>query len=69
LGLSQLVAAKSHNSPKNVLPKTDAPEAVHRVIRIQTFTLVWMSAEAAVSPGAAWAARSPAILSFGGSPS
>ena len=50
----------------NVLPNTIAPEAVHRVIRIQAFTLIWMSAEAVVSLGAAWAARSPALLSFGG---
>jgi divalent metal cation (Fe/Co/Zn/Cd) transporter len=37
-----------------------------RILRIQTFTLVWMSAEAAVSLAAAWTARSPALLAFGG---
>lgn len=47
-------------------PKILAPETAGRVIRIQTLTLVWMSVEAAVSLGAAWMARSPALLGFGG---
>ena len=34
--------------------------------RIQTFTIVWMSAEAALSLWAAWMARSPALAGFGG---
>src|SRR6202142_28833 len=34
--------------------------------RIQTFTIVWMSAEAAVSLWAAWTAHSPALAAFGG---
>ena len=46
--------------------KSLSPETGRRVIRIQTLTLVWMSVEAAVSLGAAWAARSPALLGFGG---
>lgn len=37
-----------------------------RVIQLQAFTLVWMSVEAVVSMGAAWKARSPALLGFGG---
>jgi Co/Zn/Cd efflux system component len=37
-----------------------------RVIRIQGLTLVWMTVEAVVSLGAAWFARSPALLGFGG---
>lgn len=37
-----------------------------RVVRLQIITLVWMAAEAAVSIGAAWHARSPALLAFGG---
>jgi len=41
-------------------------EVLQRVIRIQTFTLVWMGVEAVVSLGAAWMARSPALLAFGG---
>lgn len=46
--------------------KTLAPESTRRVIQIQALTLIWMSVEAAVSLGAAWAARSPALVSFGG---
>lgn len=48
------------------LSDTFAPEIARRVIRIQAFTVLWMSAEAAVSLAAAWAAHSPALLSFGG---
>jgi len=48
------------------LPQTLAPDTERRIIRIQALTLIWMTVEAAVSLGAAWAARSPALLSFGG---
>jgi divalent metal cation (Fe/Co/Zn/Cd) transporter len=37
-----------------------------RIRRVQTITIVWMSAEAAVSLFAAWRARSPGLLAFGG---
>lgn len=37
-----------------------------RVRRVQTFTVVWMSAEAALSLFAAWRARSLALFAFGG---
>ena len=47
-------------------PSTFPLETTRRVIRIQTLTLVWMSIEAAVSLFAAWRARSPALLAFGG---
>jgi divalent metal cation (Fe/Co/Zn/Cd) transporter len=46
--------------------KTAPPDVVRRIIRIQTITLIWMSVEATVSLGAAWTARSPALLAFGG---
>jgi len=36
------------------------------VLWIQTLTLIWMSLEAGVSLVAAWTARSPALLAFGG---
>ena len=45
---------------------TTPPEVLQRVIWIQTLTLIWMSMEAVVSLGAAWLARSPALLAFGG---
>jgi divalent metal cation (Fe/Co/Zn/Cd) transporter len=47
-------------------PNTFPSEITRRVIRIQALTLVWMSVEAVVSLGAAWAASSPALLGFGG---
>ena len=42
------------------------PDVLRRILRIQVFTLIWMSVEAAVSLGAAWRAHSPALLAFGG---
>jgi divalent metal cation (Fe/Co/Zn/Cd) transporter len=54
------------NAPVSATPKTFAPETARRVIRIQVLTLIWMSVEAVVSLGAAWMARSPALLGFGG---
>ena len=39
---------------------------IRRVRRIQAITIVWMSVEALVSLFAAWRARSPALLAFGG---
>ena len=46
--------------------KTIPPEVLQRVIWIQNLTIIWMSVEAVVSLGAAWMARSPALLAFGG---
>jgi len=37
-----------------------------RVLRLQAFTILWMTLEAAISLGSAWKARSPALLAFGG---
>ena len=42
------------------------PEAIRRIQRVQTVTIAWMSVEALVSLFAAWRARSPALLAFGG---
>ncbi|MGH7870305.1 MAG: cation transporter [Candidatus Dormibacteraceae bacterium] len=42
------------------------PDALRRIRRVQTVTIAWMSVEAAVSLLAAWRARSPALLAFGG---
>jgi divalent metal cation (Fe/Co/Zn/Cd) transporter len=41
-------------------------DAVRRIRRIQAATIIWMGVEAAVSLSAAWIARSPALLAFGG---
>ena len=37
-----------------------------QVVRLQVLTLVWMAAEAVIALAAAWRARSPALLGFGG---
>ena len=42
------------------------PEAIRRIQRVQTVIIAWMSVEAVVSLFAAWRARSPALLAFGG---
>ena len=42
-----------------------APDAIRRIQRVQTVTIVWMSVEAAVSLFAEWRARSPSLLAFG----
>jgi divalent metal cation (Fe/Co/Zn/Cd) transporter len=47
-------------------PEKPPPKVLQHVIWIQTLTLIWMSVEAVVSIGAAWMARSPALLAFGG---
>ncbi len=41
-------------------------DIIRRIQRIQTVTIVWMTVEAGVSLSAAWMARSPALLAFGG---
>jgi divalent metal cation (Fe/Co/Zn/Cd) transporter len=43
-----------------------APGLLRRVVRLQVLTIVWMSIEAIVALVAAWTARSPALLGFGG---
>jgi divalent metal cation (Fe/Co/Zn/Cd) transporter len=42
------------------------PQVLRRVLWIQTLTLIWMGVEAVASLAAAWMARSPALLAFGG---
>ncbi len=42
------------------------PDVLRRVLRLQVLTIVWMTVEAAIALAAAWAARSPALLGFGG---
>jgi divalent metal cation (Fe/Co/Zn/Cd) transporter len=50
----------------SVNEQVTSPEVLRRVIRIETLTLLWMSVEVAASLAAAWKARSPALLAFGG---
>ena len=63
---AELLTEQMHNAPVSAQPQTFPLEITRRIIRIQTLTLVWMSIEAVVSLGAAWMARSPALLGFGG---
>jgi divalent metal cation (Fe/Co/Zn/Cd) transporter len=44
-------------------PRQDTTRLIQR---IQTVTILWMTVEASVSLSAAWMARSPALLAFGG---
>jgi divalent metal cation (Fe/Co/Zn/Cd) transporter len=55
-----------HNAPVSASSKTFPPEIARRIVQIQVPTIVWMSVEAVVSLGAAWIARSTALLGFGG---
>lgn len=48
------------------IPSLDASSVLWRVRRLQIITIAWMIAEAVVSLSAAWLARSPALLAFGG---
>ena len=41
-------------------------DTFRRIRQIQTVTIAWMTVESAVSLAAAWIARSPALLAFGG---
>lgn len=41
-------------------------DVLRRIVRLQGLTILWMSVEVIVALGAAWAARSPALLGFGG---
>jgi|SRR5579875_151071 len=45
---------------------TPAPDNLRRIIQLQTLTILWMTVEVVVALGTAWAARSPALLAFGG---
>jgi divalent metal cation (Fe/Co/Zn/Cd) transporter len=52
--------------PADLQIPTEDKDIVWRIRRIQVFTIVWMSIEAALSLLAAWMARSPSLLAFGG---
>jgi divalent metal cation (Fe/Co/Zn/Cd) transporter len=49
----------------SVLP-APASATLQRIRQIQAITIGWMSAEAVLSLAAAWMARSPVLLAFGG---
>jgi divalent metal cation (Fe/Co/Zn/Cd) transporter len=49
-----------------VMPQIASADSIRRIQGVQTITIAWMSVEAVVSLFAAWRARSPALLAFGG---
>lgn len=55
-----------HNAVMASVLQIVPPDAIRRIQRVQTVTIAWMSVEALVSLFAAWKARSPALLAFGG---
>jgi divalent metal cation (Fe/Co/Zn/Cd) transporter len=48
------------------VPQIPKQDTFRRIQQIQAMTICWMTVEAAVSLAAAWMARSPALLAFGG---
>ncbi len=64
--ISPSAPARMHNAAVPAPPSKFPLETAREIVRIQILTVVWMSVEAAVSLGAAWSARSPALLGFGG---
>jgi divalent metal cation (Fe/Co/Zn/Cd) transporter len=55
-----------NNSRMGSVPHIRTQEAVSRIQRLQAITVGWMVVETGVSLWAAWNARSPALLAFGG---
>jgi len=55
-----------HNLPLTASSHTITEPIRRSVVRLQTLTLIWMLVEALVALSAAWMARSPALLGFGG---
>jgi divalent metal cation (Fe/Co/Zn/Cd) transporter len=50
----------------SIVAAPPAPDLLRRVARLQVLTIAWMTVEAIVALVAAWTARSPALLGFGG---
>jgi divalent metal cation (Fe/Co/Zn/Cd) transporter len=48
------------------MPQIGTQDTFRRICGVQAVTIAWMSVEAVVSLFAAWRARSPALLAFGG---
>jgi len=59
---SAYAIAATHTVIMPAEESTTPPELLQRVIWIQSLTLISMSMEVVVSLGAAWMARSPALL-------
>src|SRR5215472_10534148 len=50
------------NARLQILPVS----ALHRIHKLQAITIAWMTVEVMIASMAAWRARSPALLAFGG---
>jgi len=61
-----LLADLSHNDTVHTAHISTPSQIRRRILWIQTFTVVWMTAEGGVALASAWKARSPALLGFGG---
>ena len=62
----QSTTAGWHNPSVVSIVQIPTKDTLKHIQRIQTFTIAWMSVEAALSLWAAWTARSPALAAFGG---
>jgi len=49
-----------------VASPASSTDVSRRVLRLQAFTILWMTLEAAISLGSAWNSHSPALFAFGG---
>jgi hypothetical protein len=55
-----------HNAFVASIVQIPTKDTLKSIQRIQTVTIAWMSVEAVLSLWAAWMARSPALVAFGG---
>jgi divalent metal cation (Fe/Co/Zn/Cd) transporter len=61
-----VVCVMAQSCSMSSVPPISKQDTFRRIRQIQTATIVWMTVEAAASLAAAWMARSPALLAFGG---
>jgi divalent metal cation (Fe/Co/Zn/Cd) transporter len=54
------------NNQMAIANPTSLTDVSSQVLRLQVFTILWMTLEAAISLGSAWNSHSPALFAFGG---
>src|SRR5690349_13629383 len=54
------------NKPMSALSPTCSTETSRQVVKLQVFTILWMTLEAAISLSSARHSHSPALFAFGG---
>lgn len=57
---------QSMNDQTGAVAMLATPDILRRVVRLQILTVVWMTVEVVVALAAAWTAKSPSLLGFGG---